>query len=164
MAATEFPYWESIIPTRIGVPRATARAARKHPSGLIEGKHWAVVGNKICWSEQGVISLIDWAQKATGTDEGLEPVPQKNGAPEEPQQAAEPVLDEPPTEKPVHWVRVLKLVRNYHIILATHEGQMIRIRVRDNAKFVPGMEVPVRHLQKDLYELAGRNPRWRGKW
>jgi len=40
----------------------------------------------------------------------------------------------------------------------------LRLRVRDNGKYRPGMEVPARQVQGDLYEVVGRGPRWVGKW
>lgn len=53
-----------------------------------------------------------------------------------------------------------------HFAIAPEEAQTppLRVRVRDNSKFVPGMEMPVRHIAGDLYELACNQPRWRGRF
>jgi hypothetical protein len=76
------------------------------------------------------------------------------------------VDDQPaaPLPGPVLTLRVLRTVLNPHIILATDGHGILRVRVRSSANFLPNMEIPVRHVQGDLYELARPCPRARGRW
>lgn len=39
-----------------------------------------------------------------------------------------------------------------------------RIQVHDSAKFIPGMEVPCRWIEAELWECTRRMPRFRGRW
>jgi hypothetical protein len=40
----------------------------------------------------------------------------------------------------------------------------VHVRVRDNAKFIPGMEMPCRHVHGYTWELSRLPPRSRGHW
>ena len=44
------------------------------------------------------------------------------------------------------------------------DRRLVRVKVRSSKNFIPGMRLPVRHLQDDLYELARPCPRWKGIW
>jgi len=44
------------------------------------------------------------------------------------------------------------------------QGKKVRVRVPNNKHFVKGMEMSVRPLHGDLFEISGRVPRFRGKW
>jgi hypothetical protein len=61
-------------------------------------------------------------------------------------------------------LRVTKVVLNPRIILATDGTSILRVRVRNNSNFLPGMEIRARRLQADLYELQGPCPRRKGRW
>lgn len=76
------------------------------------------------------------------------------------------VDDQPaaPGPGPVVELTVLRRVLNPRILLATDGAGVLRVRVRDSANFMPGMRIPVRHIQGDLYELARPCPRSRGRW
>ncbi len=55
-------------------------------------------------------------------------------------------------------------VRNRRILLCkTADGEMARCRVKDSSKFVPGQELPARHVQADLWEFVGPHPRKKGR-
>jgi len=61
-------------------------------------------------------------------------------------------------------LRCLRRVLNPHILLATDGVAVMRVRVRHSENFMPGMSLPVRHIQGDLYELARPCPRSKGRW
>jgi hypothetical protein len=61
-------------------------------------------------------------------------------------------------------LRVHRRVLNQRIILAADGNAVVRVRVRNSENFLPGMLIPVRHIQGDLYELARACPRSRGRW
>jgi len=59
--------------------------------------------------------------------------------------------------------------KNPHIIEAVRKdngGESVRVRVRDNANFLPGMEIRARPDEQypDVWALVGRTPRYRGRW
>lgn len=63
--------------------------------------------------------------------------------------------------------------RNSHIIEAllpsdpkSPSQMVVRVRVRDNKNFMPGMEIRARRDEAypDVYVLVGRTPRYRGRW
>jgi hypothetical protein len=58
--------------------------------------------------------------------------------------------------------------RRVMIIEAKRPGsdEIVRVRVRDNRNFMPGMEIRARPvlLYPDVFELVGRTPRYRGRW
>jgi hypothetical protein len=59
--------------------------------------------------------------------------------------------------------------KNPHIIEAVRKdngGESVRVRVRNNQNFLPGMEIRARPSEEypDVYVLVGRTPRYRGRW
>jgi hypothetical protein len=57
----------------------------------------------------------------------------------------------------------LRPPKNTHIIEAVRKdgGEPVRVRVRDNKNFLPGMEIRAR--QSEEYPDVGRCPRYRGR-
>lgn len=53
---------------------------------------------------------------------------------------------------------------NARILLCKKGEDVVRVQVRSNRNFVPGMAVPAVHEQGDLYRLEHACPRWRGRW
>lgn len=118
-------------------------------------------------------------------------VSQKNAPPEmpfdeffPPEQATKPVAaprrvfllpDAPPVPQSPEQVTelvVYKRTMNPQVLEAHRVGgdkndrsQIVRVRVRDSANFLPGMKLGVRLIQlPDLFEFTGRLPRWVGKY
>lgn len=58
---------------------------------------------------------------------------------------------------------VVSLPPNRKILLALVRGEKCRVKVYDQANFIPAMAIPVRHVQADLWEYVGRAPRFRGR-
>ena len=58
---------------------------------------------------------------------------------------------------------------NPHIVEAATKdngGEPVRVRVRDNKNFMPGMEIKARQDEHypDVFVLVGRTTRFRGRW
>jgi hypothetical protein len=165
-------YAEDKMAEYLGVSRDSLKAFR---ADLLEGEDWACEGNRIRYSEDGVLrlldlmgldlpkkrakgsaghsisSLLDCARLSHPTDQDS----QKNGAPE--------VFD----------LRVVKITSNRKILFASHtagtfpgstENNLVRVKVRDNSNFRQDMILQAVWLEEDLWELAGRCPRFRGRW
>lgn len=66
-------------------------------------------------------------------------------------------------------IEVKKCVRNPRIIMGIVVGndpkKLVRCRVHDNVKFIPGMKLnKCRLVFEGLYQFEGRAPRFKGKW
>lgn len=138
----------------LGVSRERLRWLRR---GLTEGTHFARSGRAVVWTEAGQVAareaiarelavpaIVDGTNRANGTD-GAEKVPDIELA----------------------HLRVLRRVINPHIVLAIEVGAgeaVQRVRVRSSENFIPGMTLRARRVEADLWELAGRCPRWKGRW
>jgi len=186
---TECIYGENGLSKRLGVPRDVVRDFRG--LNLLEGKDWAMAGREVAYSAAAVRMLLKHLgvslpekqprKKGGATIEGLldsarllvpdSPVDEKiAGTPVGPA-----VIWRPPDQT----LKVLALTRNKQIVTAlfteeelkpkgsTFQGDrpgIARVRVRDSKNFVPGMTMLCRHLQRDLWELIGRCPRFKGRW
>jgi hypothetical protein len=130
---------------KLGVTRDVLRDLRKR---VLEAEDFAQQGRDVMIHADGVA-------KITGA------LAEKNGA--EKKAVAIEIDDEESFVLLVH-----KLPPNRRIVLAKKEEaddeQVMRVRVRDNGHFVPGMRLRCRHLDGDLYELVGRCPRFKGRY
>lgn len=65
-------------------------------------------------------------------------------------------------------VRVVRRPRNPKLVLCERldNGESVRIRVKNNNKFIPGMEFPARMSTRSrgFGQIACRHPRGRGRW
>jgi hypothetical protein len=107
-------------------------------SKLTEGVHWQMEGPSVQWTAAGIQMVL----KSTGAPmDFLQDEPTK-------------IVVDPSTRN----------VRNTMIVMGNLKGERVRVRVRSNRNFIPGMEMPCRHLNTDLWELVGNCPRARGRW
>lgn len=165
-------YAEDKMAEYLGVSRDSLKAFRED---LLEGEDWACEGNRIRYSEDGVLRLLDLmgldlpkkrAKGSVGSSisslldcarlaQPATPDSKKNGAPE------------------VFELRVVKVTSNRNILFANHtadtfpgstENNLVRVKVRDNSNFRQDMILQAVHIDEDLWELAGRCPRFRGRW
>ncbi len=135
----------------LGVPREEVRAWRK--ANLVEGRGFVRAGREVELTQAGLDSVMDAL--------GLE---KKEGGTVGPEalrfEPAEPVV-----------LVVVRVPRNPRIVLAAEKkeggavGREVRVRVRDNRKFVPRMEIRAQATNAEgVYQLAGRGPRYRGRF
>lgn len=73
-------------------------------------------------------------------------------------------------KNPQSWAKVVKLPKNPLLVMveSINEGEkepkQLRMKVKDNAKFVLGMVVPIRSINGDVCYLDRRQPRVKGIW
>jgi hypothetical protein len=176
--------WESRLEGRWGVARETLREARRRV--LREGQEWHTVANRVVLTREGLDKMaVALGIPVEVADSGSKTAPSaENGTESDSEQedgtvsggTAEKALsghllvgDGPFTgavaaQKEAAQLRVTRLVRNPRIVLATDGESVLRLRVRDSAKYRPGMMVSARQVQGDLWEALGRGPRWVGRW
>lgn len=149
---------ESKLAKDLGVPRKKLRTLR--------AKHLAPTAD-----------FVKGPEGIEYTVEGLQRMQEKLGA------AMKPVDSAPSTPPPsqvlagmaedavspprVAEMRVVKVYPlNPRLLLCELKDtpQAQRVRVRDNRNFLPGMVLKAVHENSDLWTLAQRLPRWRGKW
>lgn len=142
---------EEQLATATGIARTTLAEARIK-TGLAEGTDWALVKGAILLTKNAVGKLmkglgleeaVDLEQLAAETD-----VSQKNGA------------------AVIVQGKVAKLYLNKHVLGVEVEGRgLVRVRVKDSAKFQRGMVVPiVPEAGGEVWRLGRREPRSFGRW
>lgn len=170
--------WESRIPARFGVSRNEVRQARKR--ALVEGSDWWVDNKRVCIAEEGVEKIateLGVMRSENTTEQNVHQRAQNksDGHPVGvytsqdlkprallPEQARSLIAPATPLKKTV---RLFKTCVNPRIIQCRDgDGDLIRVKVKDASKFTPAMEIPIRHIEADLYELDRPEPRWRGRW
>lgn len=159
MGEPPFIHSETKMAARLGLSRDETRALRQQY--LTKWTHWKLVKRRVYLTEEAVHLLL--------SKKGLPPpTPSINAA--LPQNAARPrqlLLMAPFEGELVVW----NVCHNTRILLAIfpqdhadNPQTIVRIMVKSNKNFVAKMKVRARHIEKDLYELVGACPRWRGKY
>jgi hypothetical protein len=148
---------ESEFAKALGLLRKDMRAARKN------------MGMQLAASDGPIV--LDWiAAKRLADNLGVsEPVAaeafKKAGAGQESDQDEKAAHGEAGEEIAMELVNEVEVVdcrlKNRHIIICgvDDKKERVRVRVRDNSGFRPGMRIPVRHVSGTLFEFAGRYPR-----
>lgn len=144
-ALDQFPFAEVGLARRMGIPRTALRTAR---ADLKKGEDWEIFGKSVQWSA----AAVEWLAKKTGailsTAKPGEPI-------------SEMVNGKAP---PLAELTVLRKCVNPHALIATDdEGTERVVRVPRNEHFRPGMKI---HAARSAagYQLAGRCPRYPGRW
>lgn len=146
MNASPFIHAEADLVAALGLARAVVRTVRTER--LTRGTHWNQTANEVRYSAEGRTLLFSI----------LKAEPEKN--PPGPPGEAEPL---PPPARRADLL-CAKIPRNRRIVLATLDGEPMRVRVRDSARILPGMTLTCTHVQADLWELSQPLPRSRGRW
>jgi hypothetical protein len=149
------PITEAALADQLGIPREVVRKNRREK--LRAETDWWMQGNAV-WLAAGGAELL--TRLLTGSTA-------KKRRPASPANGVTATDDTPAAAAPaalVVMLRIYKLVLNPHLVLATDGRKVFRVRVQSAANFMPGMEIPARHIQSDLYELARACPRRPGKW
>lgn len=172
-----FPHLEETLPATLGISREALRELReKH---LTDGTDWILKKKRVRLSDVGLAKLRQVLQLPSVPVPPSE-VEQKNAAGLPPEKTGGPGGnapaggDTPPLQPGVVVLHVWQTVRNGRILEAFKPGtdpavraNILRVRVRDSKNFIRSvhgkpMELRVRHLQADLYELVGACPRRKG--
>ena len=167
--ATTFTVWESALRKRIGLSPDRIRQVRREI--LTEGVHWHRSGKRIRYSDSGVDVVIDHLEilsekppEKTAVKAALTGTEDQRGVstPENKKNAPHPLSMNRPK---VTDLTVTKIPQNFHIVMAvTRSDWPCVIRVSSNRNFIPGMTVRARHVERNVFVLEGRTPRWRGRW
>jgi len=69
----------------------------------------------------------------------------------------------PPME---YKVKFLRLSKNRTVLICEKDSERVRVLVRGdrNQNFVLGMQIPVTHIEKDLYRINRPSPKKKGRW
>jgi hypothetical protein len=132
---------EKDVSEQLGVSRQILKEAR---SRLQEGEDWILTKKSVMYSNVRMCNLLRVLELPVSDS------------------VLHTVVEFIPAE--VVLARVTRKYPNKRILGAVLDGKAVRVRVPSNVKFLPGMDVPCRLIDEDLYELVGRCPRWRGKF
>ncbi len=148
MTAEEFTLPEAEIVTSLGLARALVREVRG--ADLIRGQDWQHVQGTVRYSTAGRdrllarLNVVLTKKKSEGADASVHPL-----APE-PGDHRELICEKKP--------------RNRRIVFARLGDALVRVRVKDSTRILPGMTLRCAFVQADLWELAQPLPRSRGRW
>lgn len=154
-------YTEARVAESLGVPRARVKAVR---DGLQEGQDWLMLRGRVVLTDRGLnevmLALAPSAAKRETNGQLVKYRPRR----------AEVV--------------VTKIPRNPHLVLGKIVrvadgaaslgpagpnkgpviGQVVRVKVKRNLNFIPGMEMPCYRESWDVWVLDRPCPRFRGRW
>ncbi|MBM4165239.1 MAG: hypothetical protein FJ222_12485 [Lentisphaerae bacterium] len=156
---------EREVAEKLGLSRATIRAVREKV--LVRGRDYDLEGGAVKYTDAG-LQRVELEVGAKTAAPSTTPSPAENRRGGEGQDSPPPASKAPEGTlrddfSPQEAV-VVRGFRNLRLIQAEIAGRLVRVRVRNSVNFVKGMRIPVRLLNGDLYELARRCPRWRGRW
>jgi hypothetical protein len=156
MAEEAFRHGEAALATVTGLhPLALAEARKKTAR---QGTHWALVKNRVAYSEAGVRLVVEFL---TGPieDEAIAGVPVA-------EVLLRSLLEElaPSPVPPVMGAVCAFYVNRQLIGVRLPDSTVVNVRVATAQNFVRGMEVPLKPLGEGRYELARKLPRTPGKW
>ena len=141
---------EPVIAARLGLTRVMTAALRADK--LTPQVDYVLEGRRVMITDAGYVAL-----------RGLLGCPE---SPEEEKTRQSQSVREPEVISLV--ITSLRPPKNPHIIEAKRPGsdEILRVRVRDNRNFLPGMEIRARQDEHypDVFVLVGRTPRYRGRW
>lgn len=144
----DFSVWESHLALRLGVNRRDLIPLRQRH--LQEGIHFVKNDRRLLYSALGVEKMSAVLSDGAEAEKSLSTT----------------VLSEPQGKLEVLEFVVRRKAANTHVLECLADGKIVMVRVKDSAKFVPGMKVaavPYGDLP-NVYEFAGPYPRFRGKY
>jgi hypothetical protein len=156
-------------------------------SSLYEKEHWIKSGREIVYTDEGKSKFLEWISKKFGAvrsiftqdESDLKTAPSTlpnssdavatlklNEAGVSFEQVNESFTEaiEYTSSQPVPLTVSNRCINPKLIIATANNGDLVRVRVRDNQNFQKGMKVNAKQIQADLYELVGRCPRFKGRW
>lgn len=157
-----FIHFETKAAYALGLNRDEMRGFRQQY--LTEGVHWMPVKKRIYLTQEGLDLILQKKAlpRPASSLESAGPGNVTHGAP-----ARQLLLKAPFEGELIAW----NAPANERILLCIfpqddlrNPQTIVRVRVRTNRNFVQGMKVRARHMEGDLYDMAGNLPRWRGKY
>lgn len=176
MTGDHYPHQERELAAAAGLSQDDLKKIRRRL--LTRGRDFDTVGGFVCYTAAAAVAIwhevgLDLAGAPRPADSATNNPPEEkiSAADEAPSPAAEPAPPSaaaeavPPAAGDLReLVCVKRFFPNTRLLGATYLGQTVRVKVRDNKNFVAGMKLQCRLEQGDLWVLAQRLPRWRGKW
>lgn len=155
-----YPHAESDLADQSGLAHDALKATRAEI--LRRGTDWELVKGRVRYTHAAMSRTLTYLKIC---DEA----PPAELPPAGPAAAAHSAPNPPGKKNPaVGDVRELTCTKrcapNRRMVLATLEGAEQRVKVRDNNNLVAGMKMQCRLIQGNLWDLAQRLPRWRGRW
>lgn len=155
---------ETELAERLGVDRAELRRMRRES---LDSEDWTRQGNAVAYTPAGVekiaAALAGRLETPAGVPEARGEAPAGQGA-----AAVSELLRAEPQRRLVVCVvvRIPRVTRHRLLVRGVSPevlGTAFTVRVRDNAHFIPGMDVRCL-VQGNTGTLAGRLPRRKGRW
>lgn len=152
-----FEHSEGDLTAQLGLARGVVRAVRSE--SLEQGTDWKHVRGAVRYSEAGWAKLLLLLKISAPAARPPTPA----AAPEIAGGIATVTQLFPGAQRQLVVAKIYKA--NPRIVCATfarpHDA---RVRVKSSANLVPGMAMACAWIEGDLWQLAQRLPRWRGKW
>lgn len=153
-------FWESKVATSLGLSRERVRALRL---AHLAADEWSTRGNAVVLTASGLEKISFYAAREAG------PVSSPLAEQSEAVAATGGGVAVAPGAPEVARVLVKKLCQNPRMMLARRIGDAVEfpallVRVKDNANFMPGMEIEVIDCGNGLWQFRGRLPRSRGRF
>jgi hypothetical protein len=147
-------YWESKVAESLGLSRDRIRGLRQ--THLSEGPDFRTVRGEVVLTELGLTRITDLAG-----DEGEATQP-----PPDDSSAKFPVPKGPPARAKFSVIRIPANRRLLYCVPKGEHGRapQVLIRVKDNANFMPWMELEAIEAEQGSWQFRGRLPRRKGKW
>jgi hypothetical protein len=165
LAKEEYP--EPMVARTVGLSRSQLKALRDE--NLTREVDWVLVNAVVTYSPAGLEKLL----RAAGLDAGDFAWPGREAMPapalvaEEGAALAGDPVAATPAVPPLVELRVRNVCGNPILVFAaTPEGEVVKVRVRTNTNFLPGMPIRARAPQSPggLWHHEGACPRFRGKY
>lgn len=166
MSAETYPIAEREIADALGIAHAALKVARNEV--LTRGSDWDMLKGHVCYTVDARRRVLAHLKIAIDEPPPATPPPPRpaDSAPNDPQNI--PPGPPPPPPLKLGDVRELVCTRRCHpntrLLEASLGNAAQRVRVRNNLNFVVGMKLQCRFVQGNLWDLAQRLPRWRGRW
>ena len=163
-----YEIYEKEVAEVCGIDRKILKKLRRQ---LLESvDDFGRIGNKIAYTKKGVQMIMDAlgveAQQLWDRVIKTAPGPALPSSSQNYPATSDVQLLLPPHKLIEKEVTVSKIyAKNHGYLEANLEGKTVRVRVRSNKNFLPGMKMTVHLVQfPDLYSFRGRCPRSRGRW
>jgi hypothetical protein len=185
MSADHYPHAESELVATLGLARKRVRDVRA--GTLVRGEDWNHIGGQVRYTDEGQKKLLSALHitPPPAAPSAPEPTDAKDLAPKK---SVLLTPDDLPDDDSIPSVHIdgeasggktaalqlkpgderelvcSKLCLNKAIVLATFGTLQVRVRVRDSSNITRGLKMKCRLIDADLWQLAQRLPRWKGKW
>lgn len=128
---------------------------------LARGTDWEVQGAVVCYTPAGVQKLRDLAARPVAPGDAA-----NAGSVDDADAETEALAATEQAIPELLELVVLRICPNPSLVICQHGETEVRVRVRTNLNFVPGMRLPARQPRNagDAWFHEGRLPRFKGRY